>query len=242
MATEKQIAANRRNAQKSTGPKTAEGKFKVRFNAVKHGMTASAAVLPFEDANSYDELRQALMDDYHPANSREHMLVEMIAVNYWRLLRARRVEVASFDLNIQTLKRRNGMSQVSSPDDDNALAVAFVNEQNVFRNIERYTEATERAYYRAIDTLRRLQNDREKREKIGFVSPPPPKARTVASTPSPYGNKLGIQVTGDSNNPPIFDASKFPFTKVENILSISELNDLKALPHRGTPDFPAPVR
>ena len=66
MATEKQIAANRRNAQKSTGPKTAEGKYKVRFNAVKHGMTASAAVLPFEDANSYDELRQALMDDYHP--------------------------------------------------------------------------------------------------------------------------------------------------------------------------------
>ena len=110
------------------------------------------------------------------------MLVEMIAVNYWRLLRARRVEVASFDLNIQTLKRRNGMSQVSNPDDDNALAVAFVNEQNVFRNIERYTEATERAYYRAIDTLRRLQNDREKREKIGFVSPPPPKARVVAAT------------------------------------------------------------
>ncbi len=213
MATEKQIAANRRNAQKSTGPKTAEGKFKVRFNAVKHGMTASAAVLPFEDANSYDELRQALMDDYHPANSREHMLVEMIAVNYWRLLRARRVEVASFDLNIQTLKRRNGMSQVSSPDDDNALAVAFVNEQNVFRNIERYTEATERAYYRAIDTLRRLQNDREKREKIGFVSPPQPKARVVAVADATAGareeNRPALPIPV-SSMPPVILATPNP--------------------------------
>ena len=203
MATEKQIAANRRNAQKSTGPKTAEGKYKVRFNAVKHGMTASAAVLPFEDANSYDELRQALMDDYHPANSREHMLVEMIAVNYWRLLRARRVEVASFDLNIQTLKRRNGKSQVSSPDDDNALAVAFVNEQNVFRNIERYTEATERAYYRAIDTLRRLQNDREKREKIGFVSPPPPKPRVIAASDAPASPVTPIDRRANRSEPEI---------------------------------------
>ena len=101
----------------------------------------------------------------------------MIAVNYWRLLRARRVEVASFDLNIQTLKRRNGMSQASSPDDDNALAVAFVNEQNVFRNIERYTQATERSYFRAIDTLRRLQNDREKREKVGLFRPHSPERK-----------------------------------------------------------------
>ncbi len=46
MATEKQIAANRRNAQKSTGPKSDAGKAKAKFNALKHGMTADTAVLP----------------------------------------------------------------------------------------------------------------------------------------------------------------------------------------------------
>src|SRR6476619_5991854 len=59
MATQKQIEANRRNAQKSTGPKTEEGKTKSKFNAMKHGMTAEVAVLPHEDKTSYEELRQA---------------------------------------------------------------------------------------------------------------------------------------------------------------------------------------
>jgi len=40
MATDRQIAANRKNAQKSTGPKTPEGRAAVRLNGVKHGLTA----------------------------------------------------------------------------------------------------------------------------------------------------------------------------------------------------------
>ena len=57
MASQKQIDANRRNAQKSTGPITDLGKATAKFNALKHGMTASTAVLPYEDADSYAELR-----------------------------------------------------------------------------------------------------------------------------------------------------------------------------------------
>src|SRR3954454_3354227 len=100
MATEKQIEANRRNAQKSTGPTTAEGKSKAKFNALKHGMTADTAVLPYEDPHSYEQMRQALIAHYEPANAGEHMLVELVVANYWRLLRARRVEAASMILHI----------------------------------------------------------------------------------------------------------------------------------------------
>ena len=79
MATQKQIEANRRNAQKSTGPKTEQGKAKSKFNALKHGMTAEVAVLPHEDKVSYEELRQATIESYQPANGVELMLVELVA-------------------------------------------------------------------------------------------------------------------------------------------------------------------
>jgi hypothetical protein len=49
MATQAQVEANRQNAQKSTGPKTAEGKMAVALNAVKHGLTANIDVVCWED-------------------------------------------------------------------------------------------------------------------------------------------------------------------------------------------------
>ena len=71
MATQKQIEANRRNAQKSTGPVTELGKAIAKFNALKHGMTACTAVLPYEDADSYAELRERFVATYKPANAVE---------------------------------------------------------------------------------------------------------------------------------------------------------------------------
>lgn len=179
MATEKQIEANRRNAQKSTGPKSESGKAKARFNALKHGMTADVAVLPYEDPNSYEQLREALIGQYQPANAGEQMLVELVVVNYWRLLRARRVEAASFRLHIETIKRRNGKSTLPALDDDAGIAAAFAGPDDTFRNLERYQSGVERSYFRAVETLRKAQNDRRREErrnappeKIGFVSKP----------------------------------------------------------------------
>ena len=95
MASQKQIEANRRNAQRSTGPVTDLGKGVAKFNALKHGMTASTAVLPYEDPSSYAELRESFVATYKPANAVEASLVETVANSYWRLLRARRVETAT---------------------------------------------------------------------------------------------------------------------------------------------------
>ena len=175
MATQKQIEANRRNAQKSTGPKTVEGKAKSRFNALKHGMTANVAVLPHEDKFSYEELLRSTIESYQPATGAELMLVELVAINYWRLLRARRVETATLDLHIRAYKNRHGVSPLPSMDDDAGIATAFADPHNGLDAINRYQNTIERAYLRAVETLRKSQNDRFRRERqIGFVSKPQP--------------------------------------------------------------------
>ena len=70
MATAAQIEANRRNAQKSTGPKTDEGKDRVRRNAVKHGMTARTImpVLPQEDPKELEDRTQQAITAMKPVS------------------------------------------------------------------------------------------------------------------------------------------------------------------------------
>ena len=65
MATPAQITANRANAQKSTGPRSVEGKSASRFNALKHGIDAASIVIPGEDPADYD----ALVAQYHRSTS-----------------------------------------------------------------------------------------------------------------------------------------------------------------------------
>ena len=91
--TPRQIA-NRANAQKSTGPKTAEGKAKSSLNAVKHGLAAQHALLPNEDAEAYKAVVQGWIDDLQPADTLEMALVERAAMADWRLKRCVRSEHA----------------------------------------------------------------------------------------------------------------------------------------------------
>ncbi len=94
--SEKQLKANRKNAKKA-GVKTAEGKAIVKYNALKHGLLAREVVITVGDgAESPEEFNGLLVDlttQLAPAGTLEEMLVEKIAVAYWRLRRAYRYEV-----------------------------------------------------------------------------------------------------------------------------------------------------
>jgi hypothetical protein len=87
MATEKQIQANRRNAQRSTGPKTPEGKAAIRLNALRHGMRARSILLPGENPEERDRLCADLEHEWRPQNRTEQLLVEQMAVAQWKLAR-----------------------------------------------------------------------------------------------------------------------------------------------------------
>ena len=67
MATEKQFEANRLNAQKSTGPKTPEGRAAVRLNGVTHGLTAETLVLKGERESDFKQLFDSLEAEHAPA-------------------------------------------------------------------------------------------------------------------------------------------------------------------------------
>jgi hypothetical protein len=97
MATIKQIRANRRNAQKSTGPKTPEGKDKVRFNALVHGLRAESAIIPGEDQSKFDQHLERISNAWQPQDDMEKSLVEQIAVNQWKLARLDRSEARIHD-------------------------------------------------------------------------------------------------------------------------------------------------
>jgi hypothetical protein len=99
MTTEKQIEANKQNALISTGPVTEEGKVIVSQNAVKHGVFARDLIITSgdgkENAEEYRQLFQNLIESLNPQGQMEHLLVEKIAVDFWRLRRVLRFETGS---------------------------------------------------------------------------------------------------------------------------------------------------
>jgi len=94
MATDRQIDANRQNAQLSTGPRSAEGKRRVAANALKHGLTGRQMVLPNEKPEDFDAFRSALRDDLDPRGALEEVLVGKIVADAWRLRRVPLLEAA----------------------------------------------------------------------------------------------------------------------------------------------------
>jgi hypothetical protein len=93
MTSARKSEANRRNALKSTGPKTPEGKAAVRLNALKHGLLSREVVLPGGDEDALRELAESLRAELQPVGELENLLVDRItpssgdcaALDGWRL-------------------------------------------------------------------------------------------------------------------------------------------------------------
>ena len=118
MNTTDRAEINRRNAQKSTGPRTAEGKNRSRFNAVKHGVTARTLVLPGEDADLLQMRIDAWTEDLQPRDDVEQYLVDRAVHTSWQLDRADRAEVARLGGIIRTAPAEEARRQ-----EDEALAL-----------------------------------------------------------------------------------------------------------------------
>ena len=103
MTSFRQIEANRRNARKSTGPITEEGKQRSRCNAVRHGLTAETVIGALEDAEDYKAFEAAIIADYDAQSAVERELVLRLASLLWRLRRATTMETGLFEIQADHL-------------------------------------------------------------------------------------------------------------------------------------------
>ena len=104
MTSHRQIEANRRNALRSTGPKTEAGKEISRRNAVRHGLTAETVISVLEDAEDYRAFEEAITADYDAQSAVERELVLRLASILWRLRRATTMETGLFEIQAEHLR------------------------------------------------------------------------------------------------------------------------------------------
>lgn len=164
MSSPARIEANRANSLLSTGPQTEMGKAASSANAIRHGLTGARVVIKGESQEEFDSLVAGLFAAHKPANLAEETLVQQIAANYWRLLRARRIEAGLYE------------AVICEAADETA---AFLANEKQFDNIRRYATSIENSYHRAIDQLRKLQRDRKQED--GFVSQSAKTSRRVVT-------------------------------------------------------------
>jgi hypothetical protein len=117
MTSLRQIESNRRNAQKSTGPRTDSGKQRASQNAVRHGLTAETVIKPLEDADDYQAFELAVTADYDAETAVERELVLRLASLLWRLRRATSIETSLLQIQDEFLPEPGGAQQPQSKQD-----------------------------------------------------------------------------------------------------------------------------
>jgi hypothetical protein len=163
MATEAQIEANRANAQKSTGPRTPEGKAVVSRNALTHGLLARAGVLPGEDAQEFQAHREGLLQQLRPGSSLEEVLAERIVDLSWRLQRAARDQDVAYAALYQ--KYLEDQPQPPEPDAGHAALGRMIVEDfsgpAILERLQRYERRIESGFYKALKELRQAVQQRQ---------------------------------------------------------------------------------
>lgn len=112
MSTDKQITANRRNAAKSTGPRSQSGKSRSNRNALKHGLSAERVVMFNEDPAVFEALRSDLVGHFRPADPVADHLVEQVAACIWRLRRVPEIEARIYE-HFRNVHERNESARMA---------------------------------------------------------------------------------------------------------------------------------
>src|ERR1700722_13639067 len=208
MATKAQVDANRRNAQKSTGPKTPEGKDKSRRNALQHGLTAKTCMLEDEDPEALVDLLNEIREKFNPQDTDEDFLIERMAKARFKYNRIMPLEAAIYNLRLSVDRTPKEITEALGVNGQRAWAyMRDANGGNALSKLARYETSLLREYDRSRQELEKLQKTRAARP----AEPPVPNAvRSEAKTPAspipPTGSKPPQPAPGTpppiTHNPP----------------------------------------
>ena len=159
------LEANRRNAQRSTGPRTREGKAASSRNAIRTGLTTmTLTVMPGESEEDLDALQQSIHAEWNPQGDHEDFLVDQMISARWRLERLARWEEEAINKELEAPRwyTKAEARQWDAQSPDTHILPAIARKNSIFDKLERYTRAAERAYSKAV---RELQQHRAAQAK-----------------------------------------------------------------------------
>jgi hypothetical protein len=157
-----QLAANRENAQKSTGPTTDEGKAKIRLNALKTGLTGRTVCLLTDDVALYQSLILSYEKLFQPVGPEESGLVQSIADIRWRLDRIPGLQMALLNRGRAELSIK--FEQFANDRSDSLDIEVMLRYEKQFRNLELQEARLARRREKETAELRRLQQERKANE------------------------------------------------------------------------------
>jgi hypothetical protein len=164
MISERQLTANRQNAQHSTGPSTPEGKKRTRLNATRHGLTGQINIQTPEDRELHQKFCADLINGFQPETAHESQLAQSIADDYWRLNRIRAIENNIFALCSASAAET---IRTHDPEVHAALTTAqvFLNESKQFHLLTIYEQRIHRNLQKTLKHLEQIQATRKAEQK-----------------------------------------------------------------------------
>ncbi len=225
--SKKKIKANRKNAQKSTGPKTAAGKARSSRNAEKYGLFSNM-IAPREEAyetqKQFDRLTEMFYNDFQPQSGIEYVLVERLIVITIRLRRLQIIETDAFEFE---MSKRN--------------AVALIREEDHNR-LQRYEIMLNRQFHQTIKEIRQFKTERKIEQTDRYLQAAIGRSISIQQ---PAGKKLTGQklATGKSNGS--LKKAKLqnepkPFDSTPNPLKYNKLS--REIKKQSEPRRPKPAR
>ena len=164
MSTLCQIEANRRNAAKSTGPRSVAGKAVSSMNALQSGIDAESAIIIGEDPVALAQLAETFYHDHQPQTPMERALLDNVVRDTWLLTRFFRIDAEIIDYEIEDGRYS---------EKDNRAGRAFIDNSTHQIRLQRRIDATRRSQIQAFKEFQRLQAERR-------AQPPPPQPQPPA--------------------------------------------------------------
>jgi len=226
MTSEARINANRLNAQKSTGPRTAEGKAAVAQNAVKHGLSARCDVIRGEDQKEFEQYREEMFWELNPAGVMQSRLTERIVSLAWRLRRAERLQNEAFDA-LLIKETSSPLARLTRPlrgkEQDGGKAEGCDGEPAVGRTVVRdfsnarvldrllmYERRIESSLYRTMNELHKLRHTQDREPAGGASVSKASRLRIAGGTPATPPLTDREMMTDSAKQSQILPASNHP--------------------------------